>query len=181
MGIRPWQGKSSVQEGVDCPATWMSWNNAVDFCRKLSEQEGVEYRLPTEAQWEYACRAGTKTVYSFGDDVSKLGQYAWYRKNAWDLGERYAHPVGQKQPNSWGLYDMHGNVWEWCGDSRGNYEGSVVEDPTGPASGSSRLLCGGSFTNQSSFVRSAFRNYYQPTNRYLNIGFRPSRTYNLSP
>jgi len=88
----------------------------VEFCRKLSKQEGVEYHLPTEAEWEYACRAGTTTDYSFGDDASQLGQYAWYDKNAWDAGEKYAHRVGQKLPNPWALYDMHGNASEWCQD-----------------------------------------------------------------
>ncbi|MCH7989078.1 MAG: formylglycine-generating enzyme family protein, partial [Planctomycetes bacterium] len=99
MGTRPWQDKPNVQDGPDYPATYVSWNDAVEFCRKLSEQEGVEYRLPTEAQWEYACRAGTTTVYSFGDDAYKLGQHAWYAKNAWNIGEEYAHRIGQKLPN----------------------------------------------------------------------------------
>ncbi len=94
MGVRPWQGEVYVQDGPDYPATWVSWHEAVEFCRKLSEQEGVEYRLPTEAQWEYACRAGTTTVYSFGDDASKLGQHAWYFKNAYDIGKEYAHLNG---------------------------------------------------------------------------------------
>ncbi len=113
-----------MQEGSDYPAVWVSWNDAVEFCRKLSEQEGVEYRLPTEAQWEYTCRAGTTTVYSFGDDRSKLRQYAWSAKDAFDTHEQYAHRVGQKLPNSWGLYDMHGNVFEWCQDWRAPF-GSV--------------------------------------------------------
>jgi formylglycine-generating enzyme required for sulfatase activity len=121
MGDRPWQGKSHlkeggeglsrtyVKEGPDYPAVWVTHDDAVEFFRKLSEQEDVEYRLPTEAEWESACRAGITTVFSFGDDASKLGQYAWYDENAWDIGEDYAHRVGQKQPKPWGLYDMHGN------------------------------------------------------------------------
>ena len=181
MGVRPWRGKEYVQEGPDYPATYVSWNDAVEFCRKLSEQEDVEYRLPTEAQWEYACRAGTTTLYSFGDDASKLGQHAWYRNNAWDIGEKYAHRVGQKLANSWGLYDMHGNVWEWCQDWYAPYGSEkVVSDPMGPAQGIGRSLRGGSF-HPSSLVRSADRLVFQPTIRIFNVGFRPSRTYPLSP
>ncbi len=105
MGVRPWQGKQFLQEGLDYPATHVSWDDAVEFCRKLSENEGVEYRLPTEAQWEYACRAGTTTAYSFGDDASKLGQYGWY-----DMNTNKKHAVGQKRPNPWSLYDTHGKT-----------------------------------------------------------------------
>jgi len=179
MGVRPWQGKDHVQAGPDYPATNVSWNDAVEFCRKLGEQEGVEYRLPTEAEWAYACRAGTTTAYSFGDDASKLGQYAWYTKNTLDIGEKYAHRVGQKLPNSWSLYDMHGNVYEWCQDWYAPYgsEKKVVNDPMGPAQGERRVLRGGSFFFHPSNVRSANRITTQPSGRYIFIGFRPSRTY----
>jgi len=171
-----------VQDGPNYPATYVRWNEAVEFCRKLSKQEGVEYRLPTEAQWEYACRAGTTTVYSFGDDVSKLGQHAWYNKNAARINENYAHRVGQKLPNPWGLYDMHGNAHEWCQDWYAPYGSEkVVSDPMGPAQGTVRLLRGGSFVDRSSIVRSAVRNDLQPTHRFFSVGFRPSRTYPLSP
>jgi len=178
MGVSPWKGRQFVQEGRDNPATYVSWDDAVEFCRKLSEQEGVDYRLPTEAEWEYTCRAGTTTAYSFGDDVSKLGEHAWYDKNAWDIGEKYAHRVGQKLPNPWGLYDMHGNVWEWCQDWYAPYGSEkVVSDPMGPAQGDGRVLRGGSFFDRSSNVRSAFRLYDQSVSRHFFIGFRPSRTY----
>jgi formylglycine-generating enzyme required for sulfatase activity len=161
---------------------YVSHDDAVEFCRRLSKQEGVEYRLPTEAEWEYACRAGTTTAFSFGDDEAKLGQYAWYDKNAWDIGEKYAHRVGQKLPNPWGLYDMHGNVWEWCQDWYAPYGSeTVVSDPVGPAQGDYRVLRGGSFLNLTSYVRSAFRYAYQPVNRNTNFGFRAARTYHLSP
>ena len=95
---------------------------------------GWTYDLPTEAEWEYACRAGTTTAYSFGDDASKLGQYAWYDGNAASNGKKYAQPVGVKKPNAWGLYDMHGNVWEWCSDWwYESYATKDTRDPKGPA------------------------------------------------
>ena len=150
----------------------------------------MEYRLPTETEWEYACRAGTTTAYSFGDDASELGEYAWYKENAGDAGQKYAHTVGQKKPNPWGLYDMHGNVWEWCEDLSGDYPSGSVTDPTGPASGDVRVdhndvrvLRGGSFSGRTSNVRSADRNDTYATRQIYRDsfgGFRPARTYHLS-
>ncbi len=178
MGVRPWQGKDYVQDGPDHPAVHVSWHDAVEFCRKLSEQEDVEYRLPTEPQWEYVCRAGTTTAYSFGDDASKLGQYAWYKKSAWEIGERYAHRVGQKLPNPWGLHDMHGNVWEWCQDRYARYGSEqAFSDRLGPAQGTSRVLHGGSFSADAQNARSARRISNDPGNRVYNNGFRVARTY----
>ncbi|MCH7989145.1 MAG: formylglycine-generating enzyme family protein [Planctomycetes bacterium] len=179
MGVRPWQGQEYVKEGPDNPATNVSHDDAVEFCRKLSETEGVEYRLPTEAEWEYACRAGTTTVYSFGDDASKLRQYAWYDENAWDVGEEYAHRVGQKLPNPWGLFDMHGNVWELCQDGYASYGSEkVVSDPMGPAQGDEyRVLRGGSFDLYALLVRSAYRLNLTPVLRNGSYGFRVARTY----
>jgi len=183
MGTRPWQGKEYVKEGRDFPAVYVNHDDAVEFCRRLSKQERVEYRLPTEAEWEYACRGGTTTAYSIGDDAARLGQYAWYDKNAWNIGERYAHGVGQKRPNPWGLYDMHGNAWEWCQDWYGPYGSQkVVSDPAGPAEGGRRVLRGGSFSSGTSFVRSAFRDYFfHPFNPKNFTGFRAARTYSVSP
>jgi len=168
--------------GPQNPVENVSWDDAVEFCRKLSampaeKKAGYVYRLPTEAEWEYACRAGTKTTYSFGDSDSGLGEYAWYGKNS----RKTTHPVGGKKPNGWGLYDMHGNVWEWCQDWYDDYPSGSVTDPTGAVSGDSRVLRGGSFTGQTSGVRSAARFNLQPDLRYYLYGFRPARTYRLSP
>jgi formylglycine-generating enzyme required for sulfatase activity len=181
MGTRPWQGKNFVKEGADYPAVYVNHDDAAEFCRRLSGQEGVEYRLPTEAEWEYACRAGTTTAYSSGDDESKLGQHAWYYRNAWLIDEKYAHRVGQKLPNPWGLYDLHGNVHEWCQDWYGPYGSQqVASDPMGPTEGDRRVLRGGSIGSLSSFVRSASRFYGLPANRD-NLGFRVARTYSVPP
>ena len=165
-------------KGAENPVEQVSWEDAVEFCRKLSELSaekaaGNVYRLPTEAQWEYACRAGTTTQFSFGDDESDLGDYAWYRENS----ASKAHPVGGKQPNAWGLYDMHGNVWEWCQDWYDDYPSGAVTDPTGPASGSYRVYRGGSWRRTAGSCRSASRGRHFPSSRYFISGFRVS----LSP
>ena len=151
MGTEPWKGQQFVQADKDCPATYVTSNDAKTFCQKLTDLErkagklkaavgfvGVppevtamqaeSYRLPTEAEWEYACRAGTKTTYSFGDDRSQLGAYAWYFDNAFHAGEKYAHKVGMKKPNPWGLHDVHGNVAEWCGlTAPAGWSGGIIQ------------------------------------------------------
>jgi formylglycine-generating enzyme required for sulfatase activity len=159
--------------GPQNPVEQVSWHEAVEFCRKLSalpaeQAAGRVYRLPTEAEWEYACRGGTTTLYSFGDDESQLGQYAWYDQNSGNT----THAVGGKKPNPWGLYDMHGNVWEWCEDWYGEYAPSASEDPMGASSGSSRVLRGGSWSNLASYCRAAFRGLHVPSDRYYGVGFR---------
>ena len=173
MGTEPWKGKSYGKERSDYPAVYVSWDDAVAYCKKLSEKEGKTYRLPTEAQWEYACRAGTKTTRSFGNNENALGDYAWYEKNAYSVGEKYAHQVGLKKPNAFGLYDMHGNVFEWCHDYYGEdyYQQSPEKDPTGPTSGSSRVLRGGSWYHNSRFTRSALRISLGAGSHY-GLGFR---------
>jgi formylglycine-generating enzyme required for sulfatase activity len=174
MGTEPWKGEQYVKEGPNYPATYVSWNDAIAYCKKLSEKEGKTYRLPTEAEWEYACRAGTKTAWSFGDDEKALGDYAWYRENAYDIDERYAHQVELKKPNAFGLYDMHGNVWEWCHDYyvEDYYKQSPEQDPRGLASGSSRVLRGGSWVYDSRDSRSAFRDGRDAGSRNGVYGFR---------
>jgi formylglycine-generating enzyme required for sulfatase activity len=176
MGTTPWKGYSFVKEGGDYPAVYVSWEDAVEFCRKLSAKEGVEYRLPTEAEWEYACRAGTTTVYSFGDDESQLGEYAWIEENTQYAGEGYDHIVGQKKPNPWGLYDMHGNVFEWCQDWYGEYPSDDVTDPVGPDSGSYRVSRGGGWFSSAVYCRSAVRLWITPSGRDFSLGFRVLRS-----
>jgi formylglycine-generating enzyme len=175
MGNTPWKDQQHVKEGPNNPASRVSWNDAVAYCKKLSEKEGKTYRLPTEAEWESACRAGTTTAYSFGDDEYSLGDYAWYVENTKDIGEGYAHQVGLKKPNAFGLYDMHGNVSEWCQDYYGEdyYIQSPEKDPTGPASGSLRVLRGGSwFLKHARLSRSAFRGRGGAVSGDDWIGFR---------
>jgi sulfatase modifying factor 1 len=174
MGTEPWKGKQYVKEGPNNAASWVSWDDAVAYCKKLSGKESGTYRLPTEAEWEYACRAETKTTWNFGDDEASLGDYAWHLKNAYDIDEKYAHQVGLKKPNAFGLYDMHGNVYEWCHDyfEQDYYKQSPAQDPTGPTSGSFRVLRGGSWFNGTRTTRSANRGRNDADNRYFNHGFR---------
>jgi formylglycine-generating enzyme required for sulfatase activity len=174
MGTMPWKGEEHTRQGVDNAANYVSWDDATEYCRRLSKKDGRQYRLPTEAEWEYACRAGRTTMYNFGDDVSSLKNYAWFNKNAAAVREGYAHKVGQKRPNAWGLYDMHGNVWEWCADRYGAdyYGNSAGVDPSGPSSGSPRVLRGGSWSFGPQVCRSAERYRREPTTRFSSSGFR---------
>ncbi|WP_200286278.1 formylglycine-generating enzyme family protein [Rhabdochromatium marinum] len=189
-------------DAEDLPVVGVSWDDAVAFCAWLSEQTGKRYTLPTEAQWEYACRAGTTTRWSCGDDEKVLGEHAWYAENA----RRKLHPVGQKQPNPWGLFDMHGNVWEWCADwyASDYYQQLVIgseqsssvtrkmpsrveqissgseqmpsENPSGSESGSDRVIRGGSWFLDAGGCRSAFRRHGRPSDRDGYLGFRLLRT-----
>jgi formylglycine-generating enzyme required for sulfatase activity len=155
------------------PVEKVSWEDAVEFCRKLSDmpeekKAGLVYRLPTEAEWEYACRAGSNTAFSFGDEAESLSEHGWFDENS-NFGTR---PVGELKPNSWGLYDMHGNVWEWCCDWYGGYPKGAVSDPVGPQAGSFRVLRGGGWYYVAADCRSAFRYRRNPSFRHFNIGFR---------
>jgi formylglycine-generating enzyme required for sulfatase activity len=174
----PQKGDVALAAGVDVdklPVESVSWDSAVEFCRRFTEQErkagrlpaGWEYRLPTEAQWEYACRAGTQTAYSFGDDESRLGDFAWHDDNS--AGR--THEVGQKLPNAWGLRDMHGNVWEWCGDS---YQETLVggTDPEFAERASDRVLRGGCWLFVGNPCLSASRYRSGPASGFSFYGFR---------
>ena len=174
MGTKPWSGKKYVQENRDSPAVYVSWYDAKEFIGKLSARDGKIYRLPTEAEWEYAARAGSRSKYSFGDSEYNLGEYAWYDKNAWNIGEKYAHRVGAKKPNQWGLYDMHGNVYEWCEDwyAKNYYSKESMTNPIGPSSTTIRVLRGGSFFYIAGLNQSANRTWYQPGDRSYDEGFR---------
>jgi len=172
MGTEPWKGTEYVREGDDYPAVYVSWDDAVEFCKKLSAMEGTGYRLPTEAEWEYACRGGTKTAFSFGNDEADLGKYAWYDGNAWKVKEKYSHRVAQKLANPFGLHDLHGNNYEWCRDWYGDYPSAPLTDPRGPDAGSSRVLRGGSCYSEPSFHRSANRSSRTPEFRCHFYGFR---------
>jgi formylglycine-generating enzyme required for sulfatase activity len=176
MGTNPSHFQKRVIRKSDSsmyPVESVSWEDAVEFCKKLSElpeekKAGRVYRLPTEAEWEYACRAGSKTAYSFGADSRSLGDYAWFGGNS---GQQ-THPVGEKKANAWGLYDMHGNVWEWCSDWYGEYPKGTVSDPSGPNEGSDRVGRGGGWGNGAAGCRSADRNGGDPSNRGDDLGFR---------
>ena len=162
-------------KGPKNPVENVSWHDCQQFLDKLnakSRSGGGKFVLPTEAQWEYACRAGSMTQYCFGDDESGLGDYAWYGANSGDM----THPVGQKKPNAWGLYDMHGNVWEWCEDwYDGDYYGkSATDDPTGPITGSSRVSRGGGWHSPAWFCDSVLRYCFGPGDRSYIRGFRAS-------
>lgn len=167
---------SKHQGNPQKPVEHVTWDQAVKFCRRLSElpQEKAakrRYGLPTEAQWEHACRAGTLSEYYFGDDENRIGDFAWYGGNC----REQSHPVGEKEPNAFGLCDMYGNVWEWCADwyDPAYYANSLADDPTGPVIGSSRVLRGGSWCNHAWGCRSANRHEREPG--ALNfLGFRVS-------
>jgi formylglycine-generating enzyme required for sulfatase activity len=177
MGTNPSYFQKRGTRKIDssmCPVEEVSWENAVEFCKKLSalpeeQKAGRLYRLPTEAEWEFASRAGSKTAYSFEESENSLGDYAWFGKNS----DRETHPVGEKKSNGWGLYDMHGNVWEWCSDWYGAYPAGAVSDPTGPEEGLIRVSRGGGWFNEAADCRSAVRNWLSPWRPHtLDGGFR---------
>ena len=165
-------GNPSKFKGAERPVEMVSWDEAWEYCRKLTTKqrakgilpEGWEWRLPTEAEWEYAARAGTT-----GARPGDLDSIAWHGGNS---GSK-THAVGGKQANAWRLHDIMGNVWEWCSDWYGNYPTGSVTDPSGPRSGSFRVLRGGSWSFGAGLVRSAFRSRFDPGFRNSDLGFRP--------
>lgn len=174
MGINPSYYSNC---GSDCPVEHLSWNDAQEFIRKLNRQEGKDlYRLPTEAQWEYSARAGTTTPFYFGrclytDQANYNGKYPLPDCPQGEYREKTT-PVKMFQANAWGLYDMHGNVWEWVADGYGTYPSSAVIDPTGPASVNDRVLRGGGYQDFASYCRSASRFYSYLGDRSKHDGFR---------
>ena len=160
-----------IPQDDDHPVVCISWNDAQAYCEWLSEQTGEQYSLPTEAEWEYACRAASDTAYCFGDDEKLLEEYAWYSKNA----EGKTHPVGEKRPNDWHLYDMYGNVWEWVQDWYGAYPKEPQHNPSGPEQGSDRVIRGGGWGLGAGYCRSAYRLMDDPGVRGNNLGFRLAR------
>jgi formylglycine-generating enzyme required for sulfatase activity len=178
MGENP-----SRWKGARNPVEQMRWSDAARYCNARSKSEGLEpcynlqtwecnfqangYRLPTEAEWEYACRAGTTTAYFFGNDPSKLDDYAWFEKNSGGKPQ----PVGQKPPNAWGLYDMHGNIWEWCNDfyQVDYYQQSPKENPSGPKAGDTKVVRGGAWKFSAETCRSGYR--YNENPGYADVCF----------
>ncbi|OGT90459.1 MAG: hypothetical protein A2286_08625 [Gammaproteobacteria bacterium RIFOXYA12_FULL_61_12] len=159
--------------GEDQPVVGVNWHDAMDYADWLSRETGENYRLPTEAEWEYAARAGTTGRWSFGDDERELDNYAWYDGNAGGV----PHPVGQKRPNPWGLYDMHGNVWEWtCSGYDAGYGGGEQQCAGKNDANVPRVARGGSWFSFPRFVRSANRSRCGiSSNRYGSYGFRLAR------
>jgi formylglycine-generating enzyme required for sulfatase activity len=149
------------------PVINVNWHGAVAYCEWLSKKSNQKYRLPTETEWEYACRAETTSKWSFGDDIKELENYAWYDENSYNLGDNHKdygiHPVGEKLPNRWGLYDMYGNVWEWCENWSDEKE-------------KFKVLRGGSWFDDANSTRSAYRDWYDPGLRVDVGGFRLLRT-----
>ena len=185
-----WQSTGFAQSDAH-PVVNVSWNDAMEFCKWLSSKEGKSYRLPTEAEWEYACRAGTTTRYSHGDDsegMAKIGNVAdaTFEAQFPELkgeikasdGYAYTSPAGSFLPNRFGLYDMHGNVWEWCADwyDVEYYAKSPTNDPEGPATGEERAYRGGGWFNCTRGFQSASRSGGLPENRHLTLGFRVAVT-----
>jgi formylglycine-generating enzyme required for sulfatase activity len=164
----------------DHPVANVSWNDATAFCEWLSEKEGETYHLPSQAQWQYACRAGTTTRWYGTDDEAVLQKHAWFVASSGGT----IHLVGQKLANAWGLFDMHGNVWEWCMDYYWDEQycaNSPLNDPTGPDEGSNRVVHGGALADIAGVCRAACRHWHVPSFRGDNLGFRLARTVSSSP
>lgn len=180
MGTAPWSGQSNVLLNLDSPAVWVSWNDAQLFITALNNLTGKTFRLPSEAEWEYACRAGTSTRFYWGDDPTyvPINDHAWWDGNTDSSGQKYAHVVGGKLPNGWGLHDMSGNVWEWCEDDwHKDYTDAPVEGQAwvDAPRGSKRVFRGGGWNGSGDFCRSASRGNLFPTSTNDCFGFRLSR------
>jgi len=164
MGTSPWPTDGPLGEALNVPVTHISWRDAVTFCERLSESSGRLYRLPTESEWEYAARAGTSTAYFFGDEHPDLAEYGWNWGNTTRVDEDYVREVAQLKPNPWGFYDILGNVWEFCSDKYGRYDG--------PALPGLRTVRGGSYRDYAPYLRSSSRAGIPETVADVHIGFR---------
>lgn len=172
MGKNP----SHFKDHPEAPVEKINYYEAMAYCSAVTQRErqagrlpaSCEYRLPTEAEWEYACRAGTTNLFSFGDSTAESDQYAW----TWENSEGTTHLIGQKRPNPWGLHDMHGNVWEWCLDWFADYPAVDASDPLGPPQGKMKVFRGGGWNNEVQFARSANRFIMSPSNGIYFVGFR---------
>jgi formylglycine-generating enzyme required for sulfatase activity len=176
IGTNPsyFQRAKVADQNADLPVESVSWDDAVEFCKRLSDlpeekKAGRVYRLPTEAEWEYASRAGTQTAFHFGDDFGSLADYGHFQIDQ----ERETHAVGTKKPNPWGLFDMYGNVWEFCADHHApRYAEESVVDPRGPEQGTERVARGGSYLSKPNHCRSAARQACNPDQVFDDCGFR---------
>ena len=174
MGTEPWKDLKYINVGENCPVVNVDWYDVRDFLRRLNRFSHRHYRLPTEAEWEYSCRAGSTSKFSHSSLKMNLAQYAWFYDNAFKKGDMHAHEVGKRKPNKWGLYDMMGNVYEWCSDwySRNYYNKSPIQNPKGPKYGSYKSVRGGDWARTEYFLRVASRRYYSPHYKDVNVGFR---------
>lgn len=173
MGKNPSQFQDGAPSG---PVEKVNFFEAVAFCDALTQREraagrlpeGYAYRLPTEAEWEFACRAGSTNRFSFGDDEAVAERFAWTLENA----EGRPHPVGQKEPNALGFHDLHGNIWEWCSDWFTNYPNVAVTNPVGPPAGKFKVFRGGGWNNEAKFARASNRFMMEPARGIYFVGFR---------
>ena len=183
MGTTPWEGKVHVVNNPSHAANHVCWDDGLAFCAKLGKKDGRSYRLLTDAEWEYACRAGSTTRYCYGDDLKleKLAEYSWYLDSGWDKeDQRYVHEVGVKKPNAWGIHDMHGNIWEFCMDmTHPNYEGAPTDGSAWIKDGdvndsgiAGRVLRGGGLRSTDRRVRTASRHGYPQNVSSYYTGFR---------
>ena len=174
MGTAPWRDRPCVEEAPINPAVFVSWDAAQEFAARLAAITGNACRLPTEAEWEYAARAGNTGRFHWGDDAyfEEIDIHAWWRRTALNTDHRHARPVGQKTPNAWGLFDTVGNVFEWCEDWYGAYDSASGLDPHGPSTGSRRTNRGGSWITVGGSCRLARRGQDAPSAAYDDLGFR---------
>ncbi|MCP4217063.1 MAG: formylglycine-generating enzyme family protein [bacterium] len=174
MGTSPWKTLKYIKIADNCPAVNINWYEVRDFIEIINGESDRKFRLPTEAEWEYACRADTSTTFTHGVLKFNLPKYAWFYDNAFKKGAMFAHEVGTRAPNGWGLYDMQGNVYEWCSDwfRRNYYNKSPINNPVGPIYGKYKVVRGGDWARTDYFLRIASRRHYTPHTRDSFLGFR---------